>query len=68
MQIKYVDTKNQLADILTKSNSTRDAWNHLSPFVQYRGHFNVFILPFQQNRLSSDHIELADTGKKTERR
>ena len=29
IQIKYVDTKNQLADMLTKGNLTRDEWNHL---------------------------------------
>ena len=29
IQIKYVDTKNQLADILTKRSFTRDEWNHL---------------------------------------
>ena len=29
IQIKYIDTKNQLADILTKGNCTRDEWNHL---------------------------------------
>ena len=29
IQIKYIDTKNQLADILTKENFTRDEWNHL---------------------------------------
>ena len=29
IQIKYIDTKNQLADILTKDNFTRDEWNHL---------------------------------------
>ena len=29
IQIKYIDTKNQLADILTKGNFTRDKWNHL---------------------------------------
>ena len=29
IQIKDVDTKNQLADILTKGNFTRDEWNHL---------------------------------------
>ena len=26
---QYIDTKNQLADILTKGNCTRDEWNHL---------------------------------------
>ena len=29
IQIKNIDTKNQLADILTKGNVTRDEWNHL---------------------------------------
>ena len=29
IQIKYFDTKNQLADILTHGNFTRDEWNHL---------------------------------------
>ena len=28
IQIKYIDTKNQLADILTKGNFTREEWNH----------------------------------------
>ena len=29
IRIKYIDTKNQLADILTKGKFTRDEWNHL---------------------------------------
>ena len=29
IQVKYSDTKNQLADILTKGSFTRDEWNHL---------------------------------------
>ena len=29
IQIKYIDTKNQLADMLTKGNFTRDQWNRL---------------------------------------
>ena len=29
IQIQYIDTKNQLADILTKGNFIRDEWNHL---------------------------------------
>ena len=29
IRIKYIDTKNQLADILTKGSFTRDEWNHL---------------------------------------
>ena len=29
IQIKFVDTKNQLADILTKGSFSRNEWNHL---------------------------------------
>ena len=29
IQIKKIDTRNQLADMLTKGNFTRDEWNHL---------------------------------------
>ena len=29
IQIKFIDTKNQLADMLTKEHFTRDEWNHL---------------------------------------
>ena len=29
IQIKYVDTKNQLADMLTKGYFTREEWDHL---------------------------------------
>ena len=35
IQIKYIDTKSQLADILTKGNFTRDEWNHLLCFFQH---------------------------------
>ena len=33
IQIKNIDTKNQLADILTKGNFTRDEWNHFVVLV-----------------------------------
>ena len=40
IQIKYIDTKNQLADILTKKgNFTRDEWNHLLCLVDI-SHFS----------------------------
>ena len=29
IQIRYIDTKHQLTNILTKGNFTRDGWNHL---------------------------------------
>ena len=39
IQIQYIDTKNQLADILTKGSFTRDEWNHLLCLFNI-GHFN----------------------------
>ena len=42
IQIKYIDTKNQLADILTKGNFTRDEWNHLLSLFNIR-HFSSTI-------------------------
>ena len=44
IQMKYIDTKNQLADILTKGNFAHDEWNHLFVFVQHQ--------PFQFHELS----------------
>ena len=41
IQIKFVDTKNQLADILTEGNFTRDEWNHLLCL------FNISLFSFQ---------------------
>ena len=40
IHIKYIDTKNQLADILTKGNFTRDEWNHLLCLFNI-SHFDV---------------------------
>ena len=40
IQIKYIDTKNQLADILTKGNFSRDEWNHLL-FLFNISHFST---------------------------
>ena len=39
IQIKCIDTKNQLADMLTKGNFTRDEWNHLLCLFNI-GHFS----------------------------
>ena len=42
IKIKYIDTKNQLADILlTKENFTRDEWNHLLCLFNI-SHFSSF--------------------------
>ena len=47
LKIKFVDTKKQLADILTKGNFTRDEWNHLLGFFQHYESFDVLLQPFQ---------------------
>ena len=39
IQIEHIGTKNQLADMLTKGNFTRDEWNHLSCLLNI-SHFN----------------------------
>ena len=39
IQIKYIDTKNQLSDILTKGSFTRDEWNDLLCLF-YISHFS----------------------------
>ena len=50
VQIKYVDTQNQLADLLTKESFPRDEWNHLlrlfnkmSFSIFSCSHFNNFL-------------------------
>ena len=37
VQIRYIDTKHQLADILTKGNFTRDEWNNLLDLLKNDG-------------------------------
>ena len=63
IQIKYVDTKNQLADILTEGSFTRDAWNHLLCLTN-----QCFLAAISVNltRLSS-HVEEAVTERKPRR-
>ena len=39
IQIKYIDTKNQIADIVTQGNFTRDEWNNLLNLFNIR-HFS----------------------------
>ena len=51
IQIKYVDTKDQLADMLTKGNFTRGEWRPSSTFVQYQ-HF--LSLPAASNNVEMD--------------
>ena len=39
IQIKYIDTTNQLADMLTEGNFTRDEWNNLPRLINI-SHFS----------------------------
>ena len=52
IQIKYIDTKNQLADILTKGNFTRDEWNHLLTLFNI-SHFSLYCLHCSDGETSS---------------
>ena len=52
--ITYIDTKNQLADILTKGNFTRDEWNHL-------------LCLFNMSHFSSTNLSWSDVEKNTRR-
>ena len=44
--IKYVDTKNQFADMMTKGKVTRDEWDHLLRLFQHHEFLDVFLQPF----------------------
>ena len=46
IQIKYVDTKNHLADILTRGSFTRHEWNHLVHLLNIFVFVDVFLQPF----------------------
>ena len=44
VQIRYIDSKHQLADILTKGNFTRDEWGQSSSFCFNVGPFQLYVL------------------------
>ena len=46
IQIKFVDTKHQLADVLTEGNFARDEWNHILQLFEHQ--------PFQLRLLLSE--------------
>ena len=54
IQIKYIDTKNQLADILTKGNFTRDEWNHLLCLFNISHFSSTNCLEVMSNRPQED--------------
>ena len=59
IQIKYIDTKNKLAEILTKGNFKRDEWNHL---------LNLFnIIHFSSTACTAAMAKRAQRGSGEER-
>ena len=63
IQIKYIDTKNQLADILTKGNFTRDEWNHLLCSFNISHFSSINNLEAMSKRTQEDAGEERVTGK-----
>ena len=65
IQIKYIDTKNQLADILTKGNFTRDEWNHWLNLFNI-SHFRFYSLHCCNGKTSSTRIRRRTCHSKIE--
>ena len=62
-QNKYIDTKNQLADILTKGNVTRDEWNHLLCLFNFSHFSSTNCLEVMSKRTKEDAGEERVTAK-----
>ena len=63
IQIKYTDTKNRLADILTKGNFTRDKWNHLLCWFNISHFSSTNCLEAMSKRTQEDAVEERVTAK-----
>ena len=63
IQIKYIDTKNQLADILTKGSFTRDEWNHLLCLFNISHFSSTVCSETMAKRLQQDSGEERVTAK-----
>ena len=63
IQIKYIDTKNQLADILTKGSFTRDEWNHLLTLFNISHFSSTACLAAMAKRAQQDSGEGRVTAK-----
>ena len=63
IQIKYIDTKNQLADILTNGNFTRDEWNHLLCLFNISHFSSTNCLEVMSERTQEDASEERGTAK-----
>ena len=63
IQIKHIDTKNQLADMLTKGNFTRDEWNHLLCLFNISHFSSINSLEAMSKRTQRDSGEERVTAK-----
>ena len=63
IQIKYIDTKNQVANILTKRNFTRGEWNHLLCFFNISRFSSTVCFETMEKRLQPDSGEERVTAK-----
>ena len=63
IQIKYIVTKNQLADILTKGNFTRDEWNHLLCLFNISHFSSINSVEAMSKRTQEDEGEERVTAK-----
>ena len=63
IQIKYIDTKNQHADILTKGNFTRDGWNRLLCLFNICHFISINSLKVMSKRPQEDAGEERVTAK-----
>ena len=57
IELQNIDTKNQLADMLTEGNFARDEWNYLLCLFQHHEFIDVFLQPFYLNWKSEHHVE-----------
>ena len=63
IQIKYIDTKKQLADMLTKGNFTRDEWNHLLCLFNVSHFSSTYCSEAMVKRVQQDSGEERVTAK-----
>ena len=63
VQIKYIYTKNQLADMLTKGNFTCDEWNHLLCLLNIRHFSSAECCEVMSKRTQEDSGEERVTAK-----
>ena len=62
IQIRYIDTKNQFADMLTKGNFTRDEWNHLHHLLNIMN-FSMFSCSyFLSNQVQESSGKYSEKG------